>query len=249
MNAITITTRRSTITTTGRKAAQHAARAWNKAQIAKKFGAPRGAKGAIRKMAEAIYDVRKAAGTDPLSRPVANRLNDRLLGIAEQQIAGRRLSVPAGWDEFGKTVLDRRDGLWLVSGSGWYEYSKRHGSRYQAAAYLCGRDEGQYWAVRVPSTCESVPAALDFITPRPIREAQAAGLPVVRQGDIYFRPMRIAADDFDALDGTRHEARARKDGGWTIVHPEHRPARLSAKYTWRAYRQQQVDGTSRRAGD
>ena len=243
--SITITTYRTTATTTARKAAIHAARsASTKSGIAKQFDAPRGTKGAIRQMAERIYDLRAGATTDPLTVPVRRRLEWHLIAVCEQQIDDRRLSTPAGWDEFGRAVVDRDHGLWLISGAGWYEYSRRAGSRFQSAAYLCGRDEGQLFAVRVPSTCETVEQAIHFLTPAAIREAQDKDIPVVRQGDIFFRPMRIREDDFDAIEGTRHEARARKGGGWTIVHPEHKPVRLSGKYTWRAYASTQVHGVS-----
>lgn len=233
-----------------RQAILHAARvAGRKRDIHSQItAAPRGEKGQLVELAGRVFDASRRYALPP--RSLAQRLASRLVAIGEREIQSRRLSTPAGWDEFSPELLARRPGLWLILGAGWYEYSHRYGSRYQSAAYLCGKDEGQYWAVRVPSTCASVAEAMAFLTPAPIREAEERGLPVKRQGDIYFRPVaRLSDHDMSALQGTRHEARQRKSGSLTVVHPEHRPIILSGKYTWRAYQQRQVDGHGRRAAD
>jgi len=229
--------------------------------------APRGCKGRVLELAKAreryvsglrSNPERARRRWDPLTAStVAQRVKRRLLTIGLAEIERRGLDAPAGWDDFGHTVTraSRWDGddarrCWLISGEGWYEYSKRFGSRYQAAAYLCGRDEGQLFAVRVPSTVSSVGEALEWLKPSMIRKAEEQGLPVRRQGDIFFRPVRNLADhELGDLAGTRHEARPRKDGGMTIVHPQHRALILSGKHRWRAYRSTQMASRGRRAAD
>lgn len=212
--------------------------------------APRGAKGQIVDLAKTYRDLR-AGRADPLATPLATRFDRHLLAISLAEIERRALSAPAGWDDFSKTIRhyvpERR--LWLVAGSGWYEYSRRHGKRFQEAVYLCGRDEGQLFAVRVPSTITTVYEAEQWLMPAAVRKAREKGLPILRQGDVFFAPVRIGDHDMSALSGTRHTARIRTGGGLTIRHPEHKAVTLSKKYRWRAYISTQIDGNSRRAGD
>jgi hypothetical protein len=205
---------------------------------------PHGTKAATIELALQLAQMHRYTG-----RPLAERLQHRLVALCEEQILERNLSTPAGWDEFAHVITDRAAGLWVVTGSGYYKYSARAGSWHQSASYLCGREDGQYWTVRLPGTITAVDEALQWLKPAAIRQAEAKGLPVKRQGDIYFRPMRIKEHDMRALWGTRHDARPRKGGALTIVHPEHKPIILSAKYHWRAYQQTQVDGNGRSAGD
>ena len=247
MNA-TLHTRTVTIIVSETKAAQSAAR---HPQPRKVVDAPRGRKGHILEMAAAIRRCRNAYAHDRLATPISARLVAHKLQIAEAEIAARGLDTPAGWDELNKTITDSAShpGYYLVSGEGWYEYSRRAGSYHQSATYLIGTDEGQRFAVRVPSTIDSVSAALEWLKPAAIKQAEAKGLPTKRQGDIFFRPVRISGHDMDALAGTRHQARARKDGGLTIVHPEHRSIVLSGKHHWRAYASTQIASNGRRAAD
>lgn len=182
---------------------------------------------------------------------LSQRLDTYLLAIGADEIDVRQLTRPAGWDDFRKTVVrdQAHPGLWVIAGGGWYEYSRSFGRRYRQAAYLCGRDDGQLFAVRVPGATASVADALDWLKPAAIREAEAKGLPVKRQGDIFFRPIRISAHDMAALSGTRHEARPRADGGLTIVHPQHRPIVLGSKHAWRAYASTQIHSNGRTSAD
>jgi hypothetical protein len=207
--------------------------------------APRGYKGKLVETIAAVCHARNAHA--PLA--LDQRLTARLIEKCEGEIHRRRLSTPAGWNGFGRSLAHREGRMWLVSGEGWYEYSKRHGNRYQKATYLCGYDDGQLFAVRVPSTMTKVAQAVEWLTPRDVRIARDKGLPIKRQGDIFFAPKRIADHDMSALVHTRHTAKPRADGGLTIVHPEHTPVRLSSKYTWRAYQSTQIDGNGRSCGD
>lgn len=246
----TIKTRRFEKSVIERKAAQTAARSHDpRATVA----APRGRKTPILEMARAIKRARNAP-TDHLATPIRTRLNARLIDQGVDEIASRHLDTPAGWDEFPKRITHRakvgNSYHYLLSGEGWYEYSKRFGSRYQKAVYLIGTDEGQRFAVRLPATCDSVQEALDWLKPADIRKAEDQGLPVKRQGDIFFRPVRtLKTHEMGGLWGTRHTANTRKDGGLTIVHPQHKPVILSGKYRWRAYGSTQIASAGRRAAD
>jgi hypothetical protein len=52
-------------------------------------------------------------------------------------------------------------------------------------AYLCGTDDNGPWAVRVPGTCTSITTALEYVIPVEVRKAEAKGLRVIRQGDVF----------------------------------------------------------------
>jgi len=70
--------------------------------------------------------------------------------------------------------------LCLLRAEGWRYYSRRFGARPAALAYLAGLDDNGQFAVRVPSTCTTVQAAVDWLTPA---EAQSPG--AIRQGNVY----------------------------------------------------------------
>ena len=246
----TIKTHRGAKKCSRQKAILHASKAHRKEDCGKGVIAPRGQKTSLIAAARQVYDLRESPGPDTSS--VHARLRRKLVSICADQIDERHLTTPAGWYTFPQRVLDRdiNARLWLIGGSGWYEYSKRAGSHHQAAAYLCGIDAGQHFAVRVPSTVNSVFAALRFLEPADIRKARESGIQTKRQGDIYFRPVRGLLDhDTADLSGSSHTPRPRKDGGLTIVHPQHKPVILSGKYKWRAYRSTQIHSAGRAYAD
>jgi len=76
-------------------------------------------------------------------------------------------------------------GLVLLRAEGWRFYSRNFGVRKASIAYLCGSDDNGPWAVRVPGTCTSATAALDWHTPVEAKQALAKGHKVVRQGDVW----------------------------------------------------------------
>lgn len=174
-----------------------------------------------------------------------------LMKIALDQIEERNLAVPAGWP-YSKTqrrILDVSipDDAWLVYGSGWHKYGRQLPWRTEAT-YLVGYSDNQHWAVKVPSTLDTVKEALAWLEPPQATQARIRKLPVKRQGDFYF-VARARNTRFDAMEGTRHEARPHKQGGYTVVHPEHPPVRLSGRHAWLAVQQKQLDGHGRRGGD
>lgn len=191
--------------------------------------------------------------TDPLAfsgpNALLRRANNRRKAICVEQIKTRRLDTPTGfWSQGVEALLladhDRKTATWLCVCSYRYEYSKRFGEWWQNAAYLCGKDDSGYWAMRVPSTCESVADAITWAYPAAVRKAQAEGRRVWRQGDILAVELKSGKDNTDALRGTRHTFRDTR----YLVHPEHNPVRLPQSPV-RFFQIRQISGSSRRAGD
>lgn len=225
---------------TRNRAIIHASKAPRKSDIPDWFRAPRGLKTEITDLAKQVWELRnqRVYWADWEAFSLNTRLKEHLLNIALKEIRRRGLSRPAGWpDSVGPTVVDRADGQWLIQGQGYHEYSRRFGTWKVGAAYLCGKDDGHRFAVRVPSTCLSVASAMDWLMPAAIKKALEQGLPVKRQGDIFFRPVKgLEEHDMSAIRYTEHEPRPRKDGGLNICHGQHHYLVLSGKYKWRAYR-------------
>ena len=130
----------------------------------------------------------------------------------------------------------------------WGELQKA--TRDRRASFLCGTEDGQDWAVRVPGTLHTIKDALHWITPGPVRQAIKKGKTVHRQGDMYFIPMRIGGPDLDALWSSGHTA-SRGADGITVLHDQHPSLflpNLGDGYTWRAVRQMQMGNTNSRTG-
>ena len=122
-----------------------------------RLGLPRGRAKTVHAAAKALRAApAPEAGTSPKIR-----LAERRKAAVVQQITARGLTRPAGFDGAKSLeVLDMAEGLVLVGGSWWYSYKGNAGSYRQHCAYLGGRDDAGEWAVRVPSTCETVAEAL-----------------------------------------------------------------------------------------
>jgi len=75
--------------------------------------------------------------------------------------------------------------VYLLRASGWRYYSRRFGSRPAALAYVGGYDDNGPWAARVPGTIKTAAEAIEWITPKEVVKARAAGRRVLRQGDVY----------------------------------------------------------------
>lgn len=54
--------------------------------------------------------------------------------------------------------------------------------------YLCALDEGRYFVSKLAAPATTVDEAIAGLKPDPVREAEAAGSPVVRQGEWFFIP-------------------------------------------------------------
>jgi len=84
----------------------------------------------------------------------------------------------AGWKSVQTRELevvdtDKGEGLLLLHAEGWRYYSRRFGSRPATLSYLVGLDDNGPWAVRVPGTIETVRGALQWITPKEVKEARS----------------------------------------------------------------------------
>jgi hypothetical protein len=115
--------------------------------------------------------------------------------------------------------LPEHEGLVLMHASGYRDYGKTHGCHMTRLSYLCGVDEGQLWAVRVPGTITTVREAVRWIEPAEVRNARQAGRPVFRQGDVYIVFTSARYDGAGAEDLPEHHI-------WNpetrvLTHPQH----------------------------
>lgn len=186
----------------------------------------------------------RAKPEEPL--PLALRLKRRLIAICNEQILQRGLTTPAGWwDAYKRLDHDPATRLWVVSAEYRHQYSRRE-SWWTGASYLCGWEDGQHWAIRIPRTIVTVAEALAWVEPAPVRRARAEGRKVLRQGDWFFVPLRRGEDDLTALSGSGHifdpEARV-------VRHPQHGELFLSPDTPYRAYQTKAVADSVGLKGD
>jgi hypothetical protein len=163
-----------------------------------------------------IGGVREAAAPIRLKRKPALALE---LYTAEIARRGGETSITGQYRTENLAITHQVDGLALLHAEGWRQYSKRFGARRAALSYLCGCEDGQLWAVRVPGTLTTVGEARYWVTPAEVRDAQDRGKTVVRQGDIYAVETTRAHDGKGVAElPGRHswDAAAR-----TLTHPQH----------------------------
>lgn len=223
-------------------------------ELARKL-APRGE---IGRMTEEMYTFlqeveakrearRQARWTHP-TLSLDYRLNMRLLNIATTEVRRRRLATPTcspADDEAKITDYRPATGLWVVNVDKWYHYSNRYGDRHVNASWLCGRDDDQYFAVRVPGTLTSVAEALDYITPAEVRKARDEGRWVGRQGDVYLVELKAGRDNLRRLP-RRHSWNAETR---TLEHPQHAAVQVPAEVrAVKALSQTQLTSTSTSTG-
>lgn len=148
------------------------------------------------------------------------RLNSRLTAVYAEEISrrGGETRIRTDRDRYlGLSVTSRADGLTLLHASGWRWYPGSAKSRRASLSYLCGREDGQTWAVRVPGTVTTVRGAIEFITPAEVGKARSAGKRVARQGDVYAIETTRAHDGKGELpDSHVWDGEAR-----ILAHPEH----------------------------
>lgn len=190
---------------------------------------------------------RNARWTHP-TLPLDYRLNQRLLSIAARETARRRINTPTCSpldDEARITDYRPRDGLWVVNVDKWYHYSNRFGDRQVNASWLCGKDDDQYFAVRIPGTITKVEFALDWITPAEVRKAKAEGRWFARQGDVYLVELKAGHDNLRVLPW-RHTWNAETR---TLEHPQHGMVQVPAEVkAVKALAQTQLTSTSTGTG-
>lgn len=161
----------------------------------------------------------------PQTLTLEGRLNARLIDIysAEIRRRGGEGSIRIDRDrEAGLTVADRENGLTLLHVAAWRYYSRSTRNQHATLSYLCGKEDGQLWAVRVPGTITTVRDALDWVEPAAVKKARAAGKRVERQGDVYCVETSKQYDGKGELPENHvWDAEAR-----VLAHPEHGTLRL-----------------------
>lgn len=60
--------------------------------------------------------------------------------------------------------------------------------------YLSGIDENQYFIVELPRHCNTIEDAYEMLKPAAVKRAEAEGIKVLRQGDIFFVPTNVQPD-------------------------------------------------------
>lgn len=152
---------------------------------------------------------------------VRDRLYARLTARYVAEIARRGGETTVG--DVALRIVDRdpEGRMALLHASGWRDYGRR-GRWRGKLSYLCGQEDGQCWAVRVPGTITNVLSALWWIVPDEVRDAQLAGRRVVRQGDVY------AVETTRRYDGTGDlpERHTWDPQTRVLSHPQHRSVTL-----------------------
>lgn len=160
---------------------------WQKPASKIKLKVPRGMAHARDEMIKAVLSLR-AEAVDKLATPLHKRLSDKLVNIYEAEIQkrGGEVEIVEQNRVAGLRVISSYKGLHIIGCDGFRYYSSKFGSRPASLRYLCGRDDNGRWAARVPGTINSVFGAIDWLEPKPLQQARAAGRTVKRQGDVYL---------------------------------------------------------------
>jgi hypothetical protein len=184
-----------------------------------------------------------------------------LIRRTERQAKERRLELGRDfWNDVKpehKQIVDRDvpNKQWLVhydlkvkSWDGW-----RYRMRPIQVSLLSGNEDGRDWTVRVPGTIKTIKGAIAWLTPAAVSNAEANGLQVHRQGDMYLVATKRLTNRLDALHSSRHTDHY-LESMIVIDHPEHPPLHLpkfpQQGYGWVAHTQKQMgNGNSRRAAD
>jgi hypothetical protein len=173
------------------------------------------------------------------------RLHERLVDIYTDEIhrRGGELTIE---DQFGNVaplkITDRQYHLALLHAEGWRAYGRAK-PRYAQLSYLCGQEDGQTWAVRVPGTIQSITGAVQWVTPAAVHHARISRRRIERQGDVYAIETSKPHDGGGAAELPENHT-------WdpvtrVLAHPEHR--NLHLPYPVRFVRQN-VYGMGRGAG-
>lgn len=195
--------------------------------------------------------VRQARRDNTASTPTLKaRYYAHLKRVCHNQIINRNLSTVAGYEPNLLTVWDIDPGrrAWLCGCEYWYKYSRRVGSYFLEASYLCGNDHGQYWAVRIPGNIRTVAQAIDWLTPAAVARFQEDGLRwTARQGDVWLVELKAGADNLRALP----RAHTYDPDSRTLTHAQHAPIKVPDEVkAVRAYQQTQLGSNgTRRAAD
>lgn len=181
----------------------------------------------------------------PCPRTLQQRLKDHLIELGQQEIRQRRLTTPAGWSNANPIIVDRdvANRLWIVGAEYQFHYSNAFGDWWVGANYLCGRDDGGTFAMRVPKNCNTIAHALKWITPSAVIEAQRKGRWTGRQGDVWLVELVRGKDNLrDLPPGHEYDPESR-----CLTHRSHQPllvpASVKAVRVFTQHQIHQVGGT------
>ncbi len=162
----------------------------------------------------------------------------------------------------GATAHKDKEGTivsWHMAASMVIEYKDNH--------FICGMDEGSYFVSQLPAQVDSVDAAFEALKPETVRDAEAKGATIKRQGEWYCvrhcngtqakKTYKTMAPKFilprDSEGSNPHTAtRGLSEGGKLFIsgqlrHPEHAMLRLStskAPVIWEVFKNTAIDSWS-----
>lgn len=180
----------------------------------------------------------RAASREITQTSLQERLCAHLVKMGNREIKARNLSRPAGWFEglgHGKILdYDPKRRLWVMGDNYMYHYSNQAGDWYVGAAYLCGKDDAGYFAVRISQDIAKIDDALESLKPMAVKKAEKEGRWVGRQGDVYFVELKSGENNFQDMPSSHKYDPSQR----IIVHREHQPLAIPENVkAVRAYRQ------------
>lgn len=183
--------------------------------------------GICMEFARQIYerDVRGGSCGCDVVKSIKDKVYAYIVSITYDEILRRRLDLPAGITRRSFNVTDRdvENRLWVINASAKYHYSNRFGDWWNNASWLAGYDEGQLFAVRVPSSITTVEEALSYMKPAAVYNAERDGRWVGRQGDVYAVEKMAGEDNTEAIRYTRHSYNKETR---ELTHPQHKTMRI-----------------------
>jgi len=225
---------------------RHVFRETRKSAIASAYWAPRGFAAARDVAAAAVAASRTPTPSASLASRVKEHIAEKYSVVISDR--GGETEIHEKHRSIHLSVLDRSNGLSLLGADGWRRYSARFGSRPASLRYLCGRDDNGEFAVRLPSSVETVEQALEKLEPAEVRKARAEGRTVLRQGDVYVVALRGGRDNFSALPESHtwdEETRTLRHAGENPHQPLHIPFKPAKAIPQTALRMGRGSGTGR----
>lgn len=135
----------------------------------------------------------------------------------------------------------KKEILAIVNMSGWCQYSRTQGYYIDRSA-LVGKDDGQWFSTRIPSTITDVKEAMEWMKPAEVKRAEKEGRKVFRQGDIFL----VETINPPRVDQSFGDHQVRYENLKTVVeHPEHGQLTLDG-VRWKTVRRKSLltNGTS-----
>ncbi len=168
-------------------------------------------------------DVAAAAAALLLKRNPERALQ---LYTAEIVRRGGEITIDGRYGSEKLEIISCRGDLAVLHAEGWRQYSRRFGARRAHLSYLCGSEDGQLWAVRIPGTITGVGSALDWVTPAEVLDARSRGKRVQRQGDVYAIETTKAHDGKGSEPWVMPRRHTWDPESRTLSHPQHRTLNL-----------------------